>query len=135
MSKDHWLGVISRITPAQSVDLDNLLAPHDHRVGQIGSAVFPEQTCDLPFSPLFRDPDTVCIAVQVNSDTDAASLCLRVATFALERDVEVIVISNVGYSGLERFGVRSERFVGETAEARKRCLQHIKAFWNVEVLI
>ena len=90
----------------------------------------------IPFAPEFREADMVAIGVRVSPPPpDPAGLAVQLATFALERNVEVIVLSHLDYSGLERFGFRTERISGGSEAARIACEKQVAGFWNLEVII
>jgi hypothetical protein len=61
--------------------------------------------------------------------------CLRVAAFAIERNVEIVVLSETDYSGFERFGFRIERISGHCAETRAACEDQIRRFWNLDLVL
>lgn len=89
-----------------------------------------------PFAPEFRERDTIAVGVRLReARADPAELAVQLATFGLERDVEVVVLSHADYSGLERFGFRTERISGDSEEARAACERQVAAFWNLEVII
>lgn len=54
---------------------------------------------------------------------DLADFAVYLSTFAIERNVEAVVLSHLDYSGLERSGFRTERISGDTPEARTACEQ------------
>jgi chorismate synthase len=60
---------------------------------------------------------------------------VRLSAFAIERDVEVVVLSHADYSGLERFGFRTERISGSSQAARHACERQVAGFWRLEVII
>ena len=53
---------------------------------------------------------------------------MRLAAFAIERDVEIVVLSEADCSGFERFGFRVERIAGDTPEERAACEDQIRRF-------
>ena len=60
---------------------------------------------------------------------------MRLVAFALEKDVEIVVLSHVDQSGFEKFGFRIERIGGETAAARDACEEQIRRFWNIDTVL
>ena len=136
MSKDRLNGMIARITPFEAVNIDALLAAHDPRARDGGRDVFPEGVGRPAFRPLFRDESTVAIGVRVNeARDDLAVLAAQLASLAMEQSAEVIVLSTLDYSGLERFGFRCERICGETDAERQACERQVIRFWNLEIII
>ncbi|MCW3782491.1 hypothetical protein [Defluviimonas salinarum] len=132
----RWNGVMSRITCHEAVNIDHLLAPLDPRARKGGKERFPEGAGRNPFLAHFRDPSTVCVGVRISEPrNDLAALAMQLTTLAMERGVEVVVLSHLDYSGLERFGFRAERICGETKDLRDACERQIVAFWNLEVII
>ena len=90
----------------------------------------------MPFAPEFREADAIVIGVRVREPApDPADLAVRLAAFGLERNAEVVVLSHRDYSGLERFGFRTERISGEDDSARTECEGQVASFWNLEVII
>lgn len=136
MTVSRWSDVLARISRSQPDSLDHLLRVYDPRSAQPGADVFPDEVCQLPFAPQFKREDTVVIGVRIKAiPADPADLAAQLSTFALERDVEVIVLSDLDYSGLEQFGFRLEKISGETEAARALCERQISAFWGLEVII
>ena len=77
-----------------------------------------------------------CIGVRVDAPIeDVADRAMRLGMLAMERDCEIIVLNHLPYSGLERFGFRCERMVGDTPEARAACEAQIRRFWNLDIVI
>ena len=66
---------------------------------------------------------------------DAADRALRLIAFALEKDVEIVVLSELDLCGFERFGFRIERIAGDTPAARAACEAQIRRFWNIDMVI
>ncbi len=60
---------------------------------------------------------------------------MRLAAFAIERDVEIVVLNEADRSGLERFGFRIEQISGDNPEARAACEDQIRRFWNIDLVL
>lgn len=101
-----------------------------------GRDIFPQvEGCLLPRAA-FRRTDGVAIGLRVTEPpADAADRAMRVTAFALERDVEVVVMSDVDRSGFERFGFRVERVSGDSEEARAACEEQIQRFWSIDLVL
>lgn len=136
MCTTRWETVIARVTRNDPANLDDLLRPLDGRSADPGRDLFPEAVGLIPFAPEFREPDTIAVGVRVQEPrSDAADLAVQLGTFAAERNVEVVVLSHIDYSGLERFGFRTERIAGDDPAARTACERQVATFWNLEVII
>jgi hypothetical protein len=137
MDRKHWSALMSRIGPHDADDLDPLLAPHDPRRGEPGRDVFPLPEGVLMPQAAMKRADTVCIGLRAAGALpgDAPDRAMRLAAFAIERDVEVVVLSETDRSGLERFGFRVEQISGDTAEARAACEDQIRRFWNIDLVL
>jgi hypothetical protein len=136
MSQSPWTTILSRVTREEAENIDDLLRPHDPRARRMGRDLFPTGVDRVPFTPAFRRDETVVVGVRVTQPReDYADFAVQLSAFALEKDVEIVVLSHLDYAGLERFGFRCERITGETPEAREACERQVAAFWNLEVVI
>jgi hypothetical protein len=137
MDPKQWNAILSRIGPHDADDLDALLAPFDLRRGPAGRDVFPLPDAVLMPHAAMKRADAVCVGLRVprGGAADAADRALRIAAFAIERDVEIVLLNESDRSGLERFGFRSEQIVGDTPEARAACEQQIRRFWNLDLVL
>ena len=136
MDRTQWSAVLLRIGPQDADDLDELLAPFDRRQGAAGHDIFPLPEGVLMPHAALRRSDAVCIGLRTAAvDGTVADRAMRLAAFAIERDVEITVLSETDYSGFERFGFRIERIAGETAEARDACEDQIRRFWNLDLVL
>jgi hypothetical protein len=134
MASDRWSEVISRLTAGEPGTLDDLTAGVDAPAE--GRDFFPAvEGVLMPQSALVR-PGAVCIGVRVTeAPADLVDRALRLASFALEKDVEVILLSHVDEPGFERFGFRVERISGEDAAARAACEDQVRRFWNIDLVL
>ena len=138
MDPKQWNAILSRIGPHDADDLDALLAPFDPRHAAMpGRDIFPLPEAMLMPQVELKREDAVCIGLRAPAAdaADAADRAIRLAAFAIERDVEIIVLNETDRSGLERFGFRIERISGETPEARAACEDQIRRFWNLDLVL
>ena len=64
-----------------------------------------------------RRGDAVCVGVRVaTGDGGAVDRAMRLAAFGIERDVQIVVLSETDRSGLERFG-GTARLAGHCSSA------------------
>lgn len=135
MTPEHWLAVLSRITPGEPIDLD------------AGGAAGPRPGAGLaawdagapPPSPRLWDrADTGAAWIGVRVDAplaDPARAALRLASAALERGVTPVILTSLDASGFERFGVRVERFVPGPGVDRAAWEAEMTAFWSLALII
>ena len=136
MSTARLDSMVSRITPFEAVNIDHILAANDPRTRDGGRNIFPAGIGKSAFRPLFQSESTVTIGIRISEKrSDLAILAAQLAALSMEQDAEVIVLSTLDYSGLERFGFRSERICGETPEQLLACEFQLVRFWNLEVII
>lgn len=128
--------LLLRLSPHEPYDLDSLLAPHDRRSPPVGKDIAPCVNAEtLPPCRLAR-PDKVVVATRVRRPLDdPTDTAFRLAALAIQHDVEIVVFSDIDYSGLERFGFRTERVVGRTDPERELCLTQLRHFWGVELVL
>ena len=137
MDLTQWSAILSRIGPQDADDLDELLAPFDRRPGAAGRDIFPLPEAVLMPQAALKRTDAVCIGLRAAAADGTVPPTARcaLAAFAIERDVEIMVLSETDYSGFERFGFRIERIAGDTAEARAACEDQIRRFWNLDLVL
>jgi hypothetical protein len=136
VSVERWTEIVARVTGHEPDDLDDLLAPFDRRERAGGGDLFPPVAGVLmPQAPMAR-PDAVAVGFRVTERLeDVADRALRLAAFALEQDVEVIVLAHIDESGFERFGFRVERIAGADEAARAACEDQVRRFWNIDLVL
>lgn len=136
MDPKQWNAVVSRIGPHDADDLDALLAPFDRRPGG-GRDLFPTPEAVLMPEAALKRADAVCVGLRAaaTDPAEAADRAMRLAAFAMERDVEIVVLSEADRCGLERFGFRTERIAGDTPEARDACEDQLRRFWNLDLVL
>lgn len=136
MDVARWSSLLSRIVPQDADDLDTLTRPHDRRHEAVGADLFPEVEALLQPQDSFRRVDTVAVGLRVTAPlTDACDRAMRLAAFAAEQDVEIVVLAHVDVTGLERFGFRIERVAGASPEARAQCERQIRDFWAIDLVL
>jgi hypothetical protein len=136
MDTTQWSAILSRIGPQEADDLDALLAPFDARQGILGRDIFPLPEAVLMPQAALKRADAVCVGLRAApGDDTAADRAMRIAAFAIERDVEIVVLSETDHSGFERFGFRVERIAGDRPEARAACEDQIRRFWNLDLVL
>lgn len=136
MTGKNSFATINRLTRAQPEDLDRLLCGFDPRARPPGQDIAP---CPgpvlLPPLKLARD-DAIAVGVALSAPVgDPADVAFRLSALAIEQDVEVIVLSLPDYSGIERFGFRTEKVAGETEAERDACRDQLRQFWGIELTL
>jgi hypothetical protein len=136
MTAQARLAAVTRLSRAAPEDLDPLLAGFDRRAARPGQDIAPCPAPQrLPALPLAQK-DAVAIGVDLTAPpADATDLAFRLAALAAEQDVEVVVLSTEDYSGLERFGFRTEKIAGATAAERAACRDQLCRFWGIELVL
>ncbi len=129
---DYW-AMMSRITPHRADEIDDLTARFDPHAPARGREVFPALAA-VPFpEPRFKRDDAICVGFRVAGELPgAAERALRLAALALERDVEVIILSQDGRAGLERFGFRVELIPDAAADPQGDWTEQIRRFWGLD---
>jgi len=137
MEATQWNSILPRIGPHDADDLDPLLAPHDPRRAVPGRDLFPLPEATLMPEATLRHPDAVCVGLRAPADEggDVVDRAMRLAAFAAEHDVEVVILAEADRSGFERFGFRVERIAGDTPEQRAACEDQIRRFWNLDLVL
>ncbi|WP_424930484.1 hypothetical protein [Amaricoccus tamworthensis] len=136
MGLQTWTEILSRITSQDAEDLEDLIAERFPRSEAVGGDVFPEPVAVLRRETQMRDPATVCVGLRVLEQMpDVADRAMRLASFALERQVEIVILSHCDRSGFERFGFRVELVKGDTEAARAACEEQICRMWNIDLVL
>ncbi|WP_347312282.1 hypothetical protein [Defluviimonas sp. SAOS-178_SWC] len=135
MTPDHWLAVLSRITPEGPVDLDAGAAPP----ARFGAGLGGWSSDTPPPSPRLwerEDSGAAYLGIRVDAPLpDPARTALRLAAAALERGVTPIILTSLGQSGFDRFGFRVERFVPGDGVDRAAWEAEMTAFWSLALII
>lgn len=136
METQRWTALLARIVPQDADDVEALTAAYDPRGAAPGREAFPEIAARLRPQTALKRADAVCVGLRVAAGLpDAADRAMRLAAFAAERDVEVVVLAEADATGLERFGFRIERIAGDDAEARAACEDQIRRLWNIDLVL
>lgn len=136
MDPTLWNSILSRIGRDDAEDIDAILAPHDPHRAEPGRDLFPLPEAVLMPGSEMKRADAVAVGLRASATaSDAVDRAARVAAFAAERDVEIIVLTDADRSGFERFGFRVERIAGDTVEARDACEDQIRRFWNLDLVL
>lgn len=136
MDPKQWDTIVLRICPHDADDLDDLLSPFDPRCGEPGRDVFPLPEAVLMPNAALKRGDEVCVGLRAqDADEAVVDRAMRLAAFAAERDVTIVVLNETDRSGLERFGFRIERIAGETPEQRAACEDQVRRFWNLDLVL
>lgn len=135
MDTPAWNATLSRIVARDADDIDDLTRAFEARPAP-GRDLFPEPEAALmPGTELVRS-DAVCVGFRADGELpDPADTAMRLACFAIERDVEIVVLARADVSGLERFGFRTERIAGDDEHARAACEDQIRRFWNLDLVL
>ena len=147
MTRDDWFAVLLRISPNEPFDLDARI----FGVGAVGAGV---RSRDLPDDgrlgddpsgpPLppsarlwqLRDPDAAHIGIRVTHPLpDIAQTVLRLASVALERGVNPVILTTLDDSGFERFGLRVERLPAGCAIRQRQVEEELTSFWSLSIII
>ncbi len=136
MDPRAWTSILSRIAPRDADDLDDLTGRYDPRRAEPGRDIFAGTGAVLMPRAAMKREDAVCVGLRTSGFVaDAADRAARLAAFALERDVEVVILTDCDLSGFERFGFRTERVAGETEAERAACEDQIRRFWNIDLML
>jgi hypothetical protein len=136
LDTQRWTAALARVTGHEAADIDDITGAFDVHRGAPGRDIFPELDGAPMPETLMKRPGAVCVGVRIAAPpADAADRALHLIAFALEKDVEVVVLSDVDTTGFERFGFRVERISGDTPEARSACERQICRFWNIDMVI
>lgn len=136
MEADHRTAILSRIVPVDAADIDEIIAEFDQRSASTGRDVFAaSDATPIPATAMKRKA-AVSVGFRATARlADAADRAMRLAAFAIERDVEIIVLAEIDNCGLEQFGFRIERIAGETPAQRADCEAQIRRFWNIDLVL
>lgn len=136
MQTHRWNALLARIVADEADDLDGLTSAFDARYAPTGGDVMPAVEAVLMPAATFKRRDAVCIGLRVAAPlADATDRAMRLAAFAAERDVEVVVLAHADQIGLERFGFRVERIAGATPADRAACEAQIRRLWNLDLVL
>ncbi len=136
MDTQRWTATLARVTAYEAADIDDTTADLAPGPAAPGRVLFPEPAGAPRPETAMKRPSAVCVGVRVAAPVpDLVDRAMRLVAFALEKDVEVVVLSHLDYSGFERFGFRVERVCGDTEAARSACERQICRFWNIDMVL
>ena len=93
MDLKQWSAILSRIGPHDADDLDELLAHLRPAPKAPGRDIFPLPEAVLMPQTALRRADAVCVGVRAAAaDASAFDRAMRLAAFAIERDVQIVVL-------------------------------------------
>lgn len=134
----RWMAPLARIAVVDPLDLDAILEPYDSllRLG-CGRIVIPSsnETPLIRQNPAIGRPTIarMVVGTEVADPRSEVDVAAQLAVLAVERECDVVVVSDRDLSGFERF--RVERLVGDTDADRSTCLQQIRDFWQCNVVL
>jgi hypothetical protein len=136
MDAQRWNAILARITGHDATDIDDITRDFDPRSEHTGRDLFPEVAGQLMPEAAMKRPGAICVGLRVEAPpVDAADQAMRLVAFALEKDVEIVVLSHIDHSGFERFGFRIERICGDSEAERDVCEEQIRRFWNIDTVL
>lgn len=136
MTLADQFALVTRLTCRVPEDIDSLLEPFDAVSPRPGRDLAPCPTPSTLPSARLANPHAIAVGVLIDRTLlDPAEAAYRLASLAIEQDVHLIALSSLDYSGLERFGIRTERVVGHTPEEYAQCRNQLMQFWGIEVLV
>lgn len=130
MPANDWTRVLAGLSPHRPVDLD----------GDDTSAAPPGRLSGErrpPSSRLFpMESERAGIGVRIREPlADPVAIAARLAAIASERDLSLVILSDLPRCGLERWGFRVERIAGPDEATRSAQVQEIAAFWGIAVIV
>ena len=76
------------------------------------------------------------IGVRIRAPVENADLlAARLASIALERDIEPVFLSYIARSGMQWFGFRVEQLSGLTEQAQQSYEEQLARFWRLALII
>ena len=132
----RWTHVIARLCPERAINLDTSISHFDpHAAEQPGQTFFPQQTSVAACPQSENGRPAIGIMLQRDRQADDTVIAGQLAALAIERDCEIVILSEEALSGFERYGFRTERIAGETEEERNVCIAQIRSFWGLEIIL
>lgn len=136
----NWPKVISRLSSAETVGVDNLLEAEATEVSaeEVTDPDIEREAC-IPDKVLWADmlsAESMSLGVIVSSPiSKPASVAAQLASIAMERSIEPITFSRIGMCGLERFGFRVEDTASTVQISSTTLENQLTRFWNITVII
>lgn len=126
----NWCEVIARCGNVSTLDLDEILAPHDKLAAQD-----PGRALDVPVQGQILHNEALTrpsIGVLTDDRDITPSYVVTLAALAVEKGCGIIAITSKDTSGLEAYGIRTE-CVGGTCTPE--VIEQIKRLWGIELVI
>lgn len=126
----NWCEVISRCGNVSTLDLDDILAPHDSL-----AAEEPGKALDVPVrGQILNNAALTRPAIGVLTDTRdiTPSYVVTLAALAVEKGCGIIAITSKDTSGLEAYGIRTECVGGNCSP---EAIDQVKRLWGIELVI
>jgi len=142
MSDAAWAAIVARTCLAAPLRLDGPAPgtplpcpplPATAAAADAGPAPAPA----LP-AALFpqKDDGIAFVGVRVRRLPDRPEdLALRLAAIAAERGTWAVILSEIGQTGLERFGLRVEHLPAPGEDPAGLVLEELRAFWNLAIVV
>lgn len=132
----RWSDVLARITRERAVDLDAAISGFDPDAAvEPGQVIFPELPGAVVLPEDLSQRPAIGVVLSGTRETDDSVIAGHLASLAVERDCEVVILSEDPLSGFERFGFRTERIAGQTDARKTACIEQIRSFWGMEVIL
>jgi len=127
----RWCETLTRCVEVPVESLDSILGRFDPEMAVVeGETIWPKGGGSLPLN---EETERVAIGVWVDDvEVSCAALAAQLSSFAVERDCEIIVLTEKHISGLERFGFRTERVKKDIAS---QSLFEVQRLWRIEVTL
>ena len=132
----RWSAVLARLGRERAVNLDVEIGRFDpDAAAEPGRVVFPEPANPVVIPEVSHKRPAIGVVVSSKSAAEDAALAGHLAALAIERECEVIILTEDPLSGFERFGFRTERIAGESDAEKAACLEQIRSFWGLEIVL
>lgn len=147
MTQDDWFAVLLRISANEPFDLDAQVfgkgaagagAPASDPRGDDRAGDDPSEQPLPPSARLWapRNQGAAYIGIRVTHPLpDIAQTALRLASVALERGVNPVILTTLDNSGFERFGLRVERLPLGCAIKQRQVEAELTSFWSLSIII
>lgn len=132
----RWGDVLARISSERAIDLDADLSAFDpDAAAEPGRTIFPVPQSAVVLPEDLPQRPTVGILLSPAREIDDVVFAGQLAALAVEQDCEVVILTEAPLSGFERFGFRTERIAGQTDAEKTACIEQIRSFWGMEVML
>jgi len=139
MKPDDWLDVFSRLSGKETLDLDDILgspALPASQMGQSGSDLTRMMSYPSRCFWSAEDEDFLALGIRVSKPlVRPVELAGHLAALAAERGIMPVILSGVGFCGLERFGFRVEDVSCAHGHIAEGLEEQVRRFWNIDIVI